>query len=73
VLWSQGPTGNDALGNSANETQNSSQLGAPAIAQTLVMRDPTGSAAAAGRFDDMVSWISWGTMADKLMLAWQVP
>jgi prepilin-type N-terminal cleavage/methylation domain-containing protein len=73
VLWSQGPTGNDALGNSANETQNSSQLGAPPIPQTLVMRDPTGVGAPGGRFDDIVSWVSWGTMADKLMLAWQVP
>jgi|SRR5450631_299367 len=73
VLWSQGPTGNDALGNSADEGQNSSQLGgAPAVARTFVMRDPTGAGAAAGRFDDIVSWVSWGTMADKLMLAWQV-
>jgi prepilin-type N-terminal cleavage/methylation domain-containing protein len=72
VLWSQGPTGNDALGNSADEKQNYSQLGAPAIAQTLVMRDPSGVGAAAGRFDDIVSWVSWGSMADKLMLAWQV-
>ena len=72
VLWSQGPTGNDVLGNSADENQNSTQLGAPAVARTLVMRDPTGSGAAAGRFDDIVSWVSWGSMADKLMLAWQV-
>jgi prepilin-type N-terminal cleavage/methylation domain-containing protein len=73
VLWSQGPTGNDALGNSADERQNSNQLGAPAVARTFVMRDPTGSTAAAGRFDDLVSWVAWGPMADKLMLAWQVP
>ena len=73
VLWSQGPTGNDALGNSPDEAQNSSQLGAPAVARTLVMRDPTGTGAPGGRFDDIVSWVSWGTMADKLMLAWQVP
>jgi prepilin-type N-terminal cleavage/methylation domain-containing protein len=72
VLWSQGPTGNDALGNSADETQNSNQLGAPAVPRTLVMRDPTGSASPKGRFDDLVSWVAWGPMADKLMLAWQV-
>jgi prepilin-type N-terminal cleavage/methylation domain-containing protein len=73
VLWSQGPTGNDALGNSADERQNSNQLGAPAVPRTLVMRDPTGPTAPAGRFDDLVSWVAWGPMADKLMLAWQVP
>jgi prepilin-type N-terminal cleavage/methylation domain-containing protein len=73
VLWSQGPTGNDALGNSADEKQNSNQLGAPAVPQTLIMRDPTGTTAPAGRFDDLVSWVAWGPMADKLMLAWQVP
>jgi prepilin-type N-terminal cleavage/methylation domain-containing protein len=73
VLWSQGPTGNDALGNSADERQNSNQLGAPAVARTFVMRDPTGTTAPAGRFDDLVSWVAWGPMADKLMLAWQVP
>ncbi|HWJ36147.1 MAG TPA: type II secretion system protein [Steroidobacteraceae bacterium] len=72
VLWSQGPTGNDAIGNSADEKQNSTQLGAPAIARAFVMRDPSGAAAPAGRFDDVVSWVSWGTVADKLMLAWQV-
>jgi len=72
VLWSQGPTGNDALGNSADESQNSTQLAAPAVPRTLVMRDPTGPSAPVGRFDDIVSWISWGSMADKLMLAWQV-
>jgi prepilin-type N-terminal cleavage/methylation domain-containing protein len=72
VIWSQGPTGNDALGNSADEKQNSSQLGAPAVPRTLIMRDPSGAAAAAGRFDDVVSWVSWGTVSDQLMLAWQV-
>ena len=73
VIWSQGPTGNDKIGNSADENQNSSQLGAPGIALAFVTRDPSGSAAAAGRFDDVVSWMPWGTVADKLMLAWAVP
>jgi prepilin-type N-terminal cleavage/methylation domain-containing protein len=72
VIWSQGPTGNDALGNSADENQNASQLGAPAVARTFVMRDPAAPAAAAGRFDDVLSWVSWGSVADQLMLAWQV-
>jgi prepilin-type N-terminal cleavage/methylation domain-containing protein len=72
VLWSQGPTGNDSLGNSADEKQNSGQLGAPAVPRTFIMRDPSGSAAAAGRFDDVLSWVSWGSVADQLMLAWQV-
>jgi len=72
VIWSQGPTGNDALGNSADEKQNSSQLGAPAVPRTFVMRDPSGAAAPAGRFDDVVSWVSWGAVSDQLMLAWQV-
>ena len=72
VIWSQGPTGNDALGNSADENQNSGQLGAPAVPRTFVMRDPAGAAAPAGRFDDVVSWVSWGTVSDQLMLAWQV-
>jgi hypothetical protein len=73
VIWSQGPTGNDKIGNSADENQNSSQLGAPGIALAFVTRDPSGSAASAGRFDDVVSWMPWGTVADKLMLAWAVP
>jgi prepilin-type N-terminal cleavage/methylation domain-containing protein len=72
VLWSQGPTGNDAVGNSADENQNSTQLGAPGIARAFVARDPADVAAAAGRFDDVVSWVSWGTVADKLMTAWQL-
>ena len=72
VIWSQGPTGNDALGNSADEKQNSSQLGAPAVPRTFIMRDPAGAAAPAGRFDDVVSWVSWGTVSDQLRLAWQV-
>jgi prepilin-type N-terminal cleavage/methylation domain-containing protein len=72
VIWSQGPTGNDAVGNSADEKQNYGQLGAPAVPRTFVMRDPSGVAAAAGRFDDVVSWVSWGAVSDQLMLAWQV-
>ena len=68
VLWSQGPTGNDAVGNSADENQNANQP----IARAFVMRDPTDIAAAGGRFDDLVSWVPWGTVADKLMVAWQV-
>jgi prepilin-type N-terminal cleavage/methylation domain-containing protein len=72
VIWSQGPTGNDRIGNSPDENQNASQLGAPAIARAWVMRDPAGTAAAAGRFDDLVVWTAWGTVADKLMTAWQV-
>lgn len=73
VLWSQGPTGNNTLGNSADENQNATQLTAPAIAGAFVMRDPAGAAAASGRFDDVVAWLSWGSVADKLMIAWQVP
>lgn len=72
VIWSQGPTGNDVLGNSADEQQNAGQLGAPPVPRTFVMRDPSGAAAAAGRFDDVVSWVSWGALSDQLMLAWQV-
>ena len=68
VLWSQGPTGNDVIGNSADENQNANQT----IARAFVMRDPTDVAAAAGRFDDLVSWVAWGPVADKLMMAWQV-
>jgi prepilin-type N-terminal cleavage/methylation domain-containing protein len=73
VLWSQGPTGNDAAGNSVDEKQNYTQLTAPGVARTFIMRDPADVAAAAGRFDDIVSWLSWGPVADKLMLASQVP
>jgi prepilin-type N-terminal cleavage/methylation domain-containing protein len=68
VIWSQGPTGNDALGRSAAENQNALQL----IPRAFVMHDPTGPAAASGRFDDVVSWVPWGAVADKLMIAWQV-
>jgi hypothetical protein len=68
VLWSQGPTGNDVIGNSVDENQNANQP----IARAFVMRDPTDIAAAAGRFDDLVSWVPWGAVADKLMVAWQV-
>jgi prepilin-type N-terminal cleavage/methylation domain-containing protein len=72
VIWSQGPTGNDVVGNSVDEQQNSAQLGAPGIARAWVMRDPADTAAAAGRFDDLVVWAPWGIVADKLMTAWQV-
>jgi prepilin-type N-terminal cleavage/methylation domain-containing protein len=68
VIWSQGPTGNDVVGNSAAENQNANQP----IARAFVMHDPTDIAAAAGRFDDLVSWVAWGTVADKLMVAWNV-
>jgi prepilin-type N-terminal cleavage/methylation domain-containing protein len=69
VLWSQGPTGNDAIGNSAAENQNATQ---PIAARAFVMHDPTDIAAPTGRFDDVVSWVPWGIVADKLMVAWQV-
>jgi len=72
VLWSQGSTGNDAVGNSADERQNASQLTAPAVPRTFIMRDTAGVGAPTGRFDDIVSWVSWGSVADQLMLAWQV-
>jgi prepilin-type N-terminal cleavage/methylation domain-containing protein len=72
VIWSQGPTGNDAIGNSADEKQNAAQLGAPGIARAFVMRDPAGIGSPVGRFDDVVTWLAWGPMADKLMLAWQI-
>jgi prepilin-type N-terminal cleavage/methylation domain-containing protein len=72
VLWSQGPTGNDAVGNSVDEKQNANQLTGLGVARTFVMRDPADIAAPAGRFDDIVSWVPWGVMADKLMLASQV-
>jgi prepilin-type N-terminal cleavage/methylation domain-containing protein len=72
VIWSQGPTGNDALGNGPDENQNASQLGAPAIARTFVMRNPADVGSPAGRFDDVVTWLAWGPVADDLMLAWQV-
>jgi prepilin-type N-terminal cleavage/methylation domain-containing protein len=68
VIWSQGPTGNDVAGNSPAENQNASQP----IARAFVMHDPTDVAAAAGRFDDLVSWVSWGTVADKLLVAQNV-
>jgi prepilin-type N-terminal cleavage/methylation domain-containing protein len=68
VIWSQGPTGNDVVGNSAAENQNANQT----IPRAFVMHDPTDIAAAAGRFDDLVSWVAWGAVADKLMVAWQV-
>jgi prepilin-type N-terminal cleavage/methylation domain-containing protein len=68
VLWSQGPTGNDVIGNSNDENQNANQT----IARAFVMHDPTDAAAAAGRFDDLVSSVSWGAVADKLMVAWYV-
>jgi type II secretory pathway pseudopilin PulG len=68
VLWSQGSTGNDVVGNSPSENQNANQT----IPRAFVMHDPTDVAAAAGRFDDLVSWVAWGTVADKLMVAWQV-
>ena len=72
VIWSQGPTGNDALGNSADEAQNASQLGAPAIARAFVMRNAADVGSPVGRFDDLVVWLGWGPVADNLMLAWQV-
>jgi prepilin-type N-terminal cleavage/methylation domain-containing protein len=73
VIWSQGPTGIDRLGNSLDENQNAGQLTGAGVARTFVMHDPTGPAAASGRFDDVVSWVSWGAVADKLWAAAGVP
>jgi prepilin-type N-terminal cleavage/methylation domain-containing protein len=76
VIWSQGPTGNDTSDptvNAPDEIQNAGQLIGAGVPLAFVMRDPSDVAAATGRFDDVVSWISWGAVADKLMLAWQVP
>jgi prepilin-type N-terminal cleavage/methylation domain-containing protein len=73
VIWSQGPTGNDPANNSLDENQNAAQLTGGGVPLAFVMRDPTDVGAAAGRFDDLVSWISWGAVADKLIVAWQVP
>ena len=72
VIWSQGATGNDALGNSPDEVQNASQLGAPGIARAFVMRNQADVGSPVGRFDDVVVWLAWGPVADNLMLAWQV-
>lgn len=72
VIWSQGATGNDAVGNSADEAQNASQLGSPGIARAFVMRDPADIGSPVGRFDDVATWLAWGPVADKLMLAWQI-
>jgi prepilin-type N-terminal cleavage/methylation domain-containing protein len=73
VIWSQGPTGTDRLGSSLDENQNAGALTGAGVAGAFVMHDPTGPAAASGRFDDVVSWISWGTVADKLWTAAGVP
>ena len=73
VIWSQGPTGNDTLGNSADENQNAGQLTGAGVPLAFVMRDPAGTTAPQGRFDDVMSWIPWGTVSDKLLVAWQVP
>jgi prepilin-type N-terminal cleavage/methylation domain-containing protein len=72
VIWSQGPTGNDVIGNSADEAQNASQLAAPGIARAFVMRTQADIGSPVGRFDDVVVWLGWGPVADNLMLAWQV-
>jgi hypothetical protein len=72
AAWSQGPTAVDVVGNGVDEQQNASQLTGAAISNALVMRDPSASAAASGRFDDLVVWLPWGSVADKLMMAWQV-
>jgi prepilin-type N-terminal cleavage/methylation domain-containing protein len=73
VIWSQGPTGYDSAGNSADEAQNANVFAGAGVGRAFVMRDPTDPAAASGRFDDLVSWIPWGVVADKLMIAAQVP
>jgi prepilin-type N-terminal cleavage/methylation domain-containing protein len=76
VIWSQGPTGNDTSDptvNAPDEIQNAGQLTGAGVPLAFVMRDPSDVGAARGRFDDIVSWISWGAVADKLMVAWQVP
>ncbi|MGC1441113.1 MAG: type II secretion system protein [Burkholderiaceae bacterium] len=68
VVWSRGINGNNPASYSADETQNTTH----AIARVFVSRDFAPPDATGGQFDDIVSWISFPVIADRLLVGGHV-
>ncbi len=62
VVWTLGPNGNDAADYSADELQNA----ALAVPRVLVSRPFAPTGASGGNFDDLVTWIPYSAVAERL-------
>jgi prepilin-type N-terminal cleavage/methylation domain-containing protein len=65
IIWTLGANGNDPTSYSADETQNSTV----AVARVLISRGYAPAGASAGMFDDLVTWIPYSLVADRLLTA----
>lgn len=68
VVWSRGNNGHDPANWSADENQNASQ----AIARVFVSRQFAPADATAGGFDDVMGWIAYPLLADRLLVGGHV-
>ena len=62
AIWTLGANGNDTSIYSADETQNANL----AIARVLISRGIAPQGATAGMFDDLVTWVPYSIIADRL-------
>ena len=63
IVWSLGGDANDIANYSTDERQNYT----PTVARVVVSHPYIAKGAAGGPFDDQVSWISYATLADRLV------
>ncbi|MEZ5738533.1 MAG: type II secretion system protein [Burkholderiaceae bacterium] len=63
VIWSRGINGNDPAAYSADERQNANQV----VNRVYVMRTTAPSAALGANFDDLVTWIAYPLVAERLL------
>ena len=68
VIWSRGINGNAPGDYSADELQNANQ----AVSRVYISRNQAPADATGGQFDDIVSWISYPLIADRLLVGGHV-
>lgn len=68
VVWSRGINGNSPVSYSADELQNVTQ----AVSRVYVSRNFSPADATGGQFDDIVSWIAFPLIADRLLVGGHV-
>jgi len=68
ILWSLGVNGNAAANWSADELQNANQ----AVARVVISREYAPPGAQGGEFDDLVTWIPYPLVIDRLLTAGHV-
>ncbi len=64
VVWTLGPNGNDATTYSADEQQNANM----AVPRVVISRPYAPPGATGGVFDDLVVWLPYATVAERLFL-----